>query len=86
MFLVWKRAYNIPIEKNKPAEAKPWAIIKAILPEKEITLKENKPITHKFMWPIEAYAITLFISDCIAADIDVYTTETMHKLYTKELK
>ena len=57
-----------------------------MLPEKEITLKENKPITHKFICPIDAYAITLLISDCIAADIDVYITERMHKVYTKELK
>lgn len=71
MFLVWNLLYSIPIQKNNPAEARPCANMSITLPEIEEIFNENKPNKHIFIWPIEAYAIILFISIWIDAEKEV---------------
>lgn len=60
--------------------------MRIILPTIDEISRENKPKTQIFICPIEAYAIILFISTCIEADIEVKITETIHKRHTKILK
>lgn len=86
MFFVWNLLYNIPITKNKPAEAKPWANISKRLPEIEKISNENSPNTLIFICPIEAYAIIRLISTWTEALILVYITEKIQNIHTKILK
>ena len=49
IFLVCNRLYKTPIQKKRPAEARPCENISTILPVIECTSNENNPKTHKFI-------------------------------------
>ena len=71
-----------PIQKNNILEIKPWLNIVKIPPSIPYTLFENKPITTKFIWAIEEYAIIFFKSICCNIIIDIKITEIKLKVIT----